>query len=150
PATVYLTMLSGADRVPKLGKSTDGGATWQLRDLTAALGTGVRSFSLIAVDPANAARVYLRVADANGDRLAIPDDGGAPAPSPLPLPAGVMNAFVRTPSGAMLVAGKTGLGPVLYRSTDGAATFQMLPVPPTILAMAARGSLIYGASDTQV
>ena len=77
--------MSGCARVPKLGKSTDGGATWQLRDLTAALGAGVRSFSLIAVDPVNAARVYLRVADANGERLAITDDGGATATSPLML-----------------------------------------------------------------
>jgi MYXO-CTERM domain-containing protein len=98
----------------------------------------------------NAARVYLRVADANGERLAITDDGGATATSPLMLAAGVMTAFVRTPSGAMLLAGKVGLGSVMYRSTDGAATFQMLPVPPTLRGMAARGSLIYGASDTQV
>lgn len=150
PATIYFTLRSGPAGVPKLGKSTDGGATWQVRDLTAALGSGVRSFSLIAVDPVNAARVYLRVADANGERLAITDDGGATATTPLMLPAGVMTAFVRTPSGAMLLAGKVGLGPVLYRSTDGAATFQTLPVPPTLLGMAARGSLIYGATDTMV
>jgi hypothetical protein len=150
PATIYLTLLSGSPAVPKLGKSTDGGATWQLRDLTAALGSGVRSFSLIAVDPVNAARIYLRVADANGERLAITDDGGATATSPVMLPAGVMSAFVRTPSGAMLLTGKVGLGSVMYRSTDGAATFQMLPVPPTLRSMTARGSLIYGAADTQV
>jgi MYXO-CTERM domain-containing protein len=149
PATVYLTLMSGSPAVPKLGKSTDGGATWQLHELTAALGAGVRSFSLIAVDPVNAARVYLRVADANGERLAITDDGGATAMSPLMLPGGVMTAFVRTPSGAMLLTGKVGLGAVMYRSTDG-ATFQMLPVPPTLRSMAARGSLIYGASDTQI
>jgi MYXO-CTERM domain-containing protein len=150
PATMYLTLRSGSAGVPKLGKSTDGGATWQVRDLTAALGAGVRSFSLIAVDPVNAARIYLRVADAAGERLAITDDGGATATTPLMLPAGVMTAFVRTPSGAMLLAGKIGLGPVLYRSTDGAATFQTLPVPPTLLGMAARGTSIYGATDTQV
>jgi len=150
PAAIYLTMISGATRIPKLGKSTDGGATWQLRDLTAALGATVRSFSLLAVDPVNAARVYLRVADAAGERLAITDDAGATATAPLMLPAGVMTAFVRTPAGAMLIAGKVGLGPVMYRSTDGGATFQMLPVPPTMLGMTARGSLIYGASDTQV
>jgi hypothetical protein len=106
PATIYLTLLSGSPAVPKLGKSTDGGATWQVRDLTAALGAGVRSFSLIAVDPVNAARVYLRVADANGERLAITDDGGATATSPVMLPAGVMSAFVRTPSGALLLTAR--------------------------------------------
>ena len=140
PATIYLTLRSGSPGVPKLGKSTDGGATWQVRDLTAALGAGVRSFSLIAVDPVNAARVYLRVADAAGERLAITDDGGATATAPLMLAAGVMTAFVRTPSGAMLLAGKVGLGPVMYRSTDGAATFQMLPVPPTLRAWPRAGA----------
>jgi len=150
PATMYLTLMSGSPAVPKLGKSTDGGVTWQLRDLTAALGAGVRSFSLIAVDPVNAARVFLRVADANGERLAITDDGGATATFPVMLAAGVMTAFVRTPSGAMLLAGKVGLGSVMYRSTDGAATFQMLPAPPTLRGMAARGSLVYGAADTQI
>ena len=29
--------MSGSPAVPKLGKSTDGGVTWQVRDLTAAL-----------------------------------------------------------------------------------------------------------------
>jgi len=150
PATIYFTLLSGSPVVPKLGKSVDGGATWQVRELTPALGMGVRGVSLIAVDPVNAARVYLRVADANGERLAITDDGGVTATSPVMLPAGVMSAFVRTPSGAMLLAGKVGLGMVMYRSTDGAATFQMLPVPPTLRGMAARGNLIYGAADTQI
>ncbi len=150
PATIYLTLISGAAGVPKLGKSTDGGATWQLRDLSAALGAGVRSIGLIAIDPEDAARVYLRVADASGERLAITGDAGVTTSSPLALPAGVLSAFVRTPSGVILVAGKVELGPVMYRSTDGAATFQMLPVPPTLRGMAARGSLIYGASDTQV
>jgi len=150
PATIYLTLISGAASTPKLGKSADGGATWQLRDLTAALGAGVRSVRLVAIDPENAARVYLRVADAGGERLAITDDGGVTAASPLMLPGGVMTAFVRTPSGAMLVTGKIGLGPVMYRSTDGAATFATLPVPPTLLGMTARGNLIYGASDTLV
>ena len=123
PTTIYLTLMSGSPAVPKLGKSTDGGATWQLRDLTGALGAGVRSFGLIAVDPVNAGRVYLRVADATGERLAITDDGGATATSPVVLAGGVTSAFVRTPSGTILVAGKVGLGPVMYRSTDGAATF---------------------------
>ncbi len=150
PTTIYLTMISGAAGVPKLGKSTDGGATWQLRDLTSALGAGVLSVRLIAIDPDDAARVYLRVADGSGERLAITEDGGGTSVSPLMLASGVMTAFLRTPSGTILVSGKIGLGPVMYRSTDGASTFAMLPVPPTLLGMAARGNLIYGASDTMV
>ena len=132
----------------KLARSIDSGASWQSRDLTAALGGGARSVRLIAIDPDNAGRVYLRVGDAGGERLAITDDAGATVRVPLTIASGVMTAFTRPSAGTFLVAGKSDPGPVMFRSTDGAATFQPLPPPPTLLGLAARGSLIYGAADT--
>jgi hypothetical protein len=149
PATIYLTLISGGARLLRLGRSTDGGASWQINDLTA-LGTAARSVRLIAIDPTNAGRVFLRVSDATGERLVISDDVGVTVRSPLILTGGVMSAFVRTAAGTMVVSGKVGVDPVVYRSTDGAQSFQAQPAPPTLLGLTARGTTIYGAADNQV
>jgi MYXO-CTERM domain-containing protein len=148
-ATIYMTLVGGAARVLRLGRSTDGGANWQINDLTA-LGTTARSVRLIAIDPTNAGRVYLRVSDTAGERLVISDDVGVTVRSPLVLQNGVMSAFVRTAAGTMLVAGKVDVSPVLYRSTDGAQTFQAQPAPPTLLGLTQRGATFYGAADNMV
>jgi hypothetical protein len=148
PSTLYLTMISGPTYIPKLGRSIDGGASWQIHDLTAALGADVRSVRLIAVDPQNADRIFLRVGSSSGDGLAISEDGGVTAHTPLLFAdGGIMSAFARTASGTLVAAGVVGLDPAAFRSTDGGQSFQPLPTPPNLRGLAARGDVIYGVAD---
>jgi MYXO-CTERM domain-containing protein len=146
PSTIYMTMLTSAS-APKLGRSMDGGSTWTIHDLTSTLGADVHSIRLIAVDPDDADRVFLRAGPSGDDRLVLSGDGGMTASTALDL-HGVMTAFTRTPAGHLMVAGTVGVTPVAFLSTDDAQTFQPLPTPPNLIALAARAGTIYGVTDT--
>src|SRR5438552_1869622 len=69
PSTIYVTMTSGPTFMRKVARTTNGGAHWDVSDLTAVLGTG--SIRLVAVDPQNPMRIYLRLGGGSGDRLAV-------------------------------------------------------------------------------
>ena len=103
----------------------------------------------MAIDPADADRVFLRGIGAAGDALAIATDGGATVAVPLTFDSGALTAFVRTAAGTLLVAGTVAGAPALFRSTDGGATFaRSLAAPPHILALAERAGTVYAATDT--
>ena len=148
PSTMYMTMLTSTF-APKLGRSTDGGSSWMIRELAAPLGADVRSVRLIAIDPEKAGRLFLRAGPSSDDRLVVSDDGGITARTALDL-HGVLRAFVRTPSGHIMVAGTVGVTPVAFLSTDDAQTFHPLPTPPNLIGLAARAGNIYGLTDTQL
>jgi MYXO-CTERM domain-containing protein len=148
PATVYISLVTSA-LTPRLGRSTDSGITWDVHDVTAALGPDAHSVRIVAVDPDDANRVLLRVGTSNGDRLALSTDGGETATTALDLAGGLLLAFARLPSGSLLVTAVMGFYPVAYRSTDNGASFQPLPAPPTLVGLAARGANVYGITDTQ-
>jgi hypothetical protein len=150
PQTIYATLTSGTSFLPKLAQTTDGGAHWTVHDLSGALTAGAYSLGLIAVDPSDAQKVYLRVGARTGEALAVTTDGGATASQPLVLPGGSLTAFARMPSGSLIATGVTGTDRVAYRSTDGASSFKMLPAPPPVLGLAARGTTLYAATDTSV
>ena len=147
PSTVYLTITSGTSYLPKLARSTDGGATWQVQDLSASLGAGTTSLRLIAVDPENPQRVFMRVSDTAGEQVAVTNDGGATVSTPLVFPAGIVSAFARLANGDLVIAGVVGVDPVAYVSTDDGATFEPLPTPPHLRALSARGATLYGVAD---
>jgi MYXO-CTERM domain-containing protein len=148
PQTIYATLTSGSSFVPKLAQTTDGGAHWVVHDLSAMLLAGAYSLGLIAVDPVSPGKVYLRVGSRSGEALAITTDGGATASLPLTLAGGSLTAFTRLPSGSLIAAGVLGTDDVAYRSTDQGASFQMLPAPPPVRGLAARGTTLYAATDT--
>jgi hypothetical protein len=150
PSTVYISITSGASLTPKLGSSTDGGVTWQLHDLSSGLAAGTNSVRIVAVDPANANKVYLRVHSSAGDAVAIAtmaSNGTVTATTPLTFTAGILSAFTILSNGHVVVGGVQGVNNVAFRSTDGGATFQPLPTPPSLRALASRGTLVYAVAD---
>ena len=144
PMTIDLSLAKGTGAA--LARSSDGGATWQIADLTTALGGG--QVRIVAIDPVDSDRVWLRWLGADGDALALATHGGATIALPLFFEGGVLTAFARTATGTLLVAGTLPGGPVLFRSTDDGATFVALAAPPHILALAERAGTVYAAIDT--
>jgi MYXO-CTERM domain-containing protein len=151
PRVVVLTMLLAGSR-PALVRTNDAGAQWTTIDLEPALGPN--AVRLIAIDARDPQLIALRVQAFGGDRLAITDDGGASFRTPVTVPeAGWLTAFVRLPSGTMLV---TGLVPVAgtgatrgiaWRSSDG-LSFEpwTLSPQPHLVALAERAGTLYLAA----
>ncbi|HVV52904.1 MAG TPA: sialidase family protein, partial [Polyangia bacterium] len=147
PMTIDVALAHGADGAPTLARTTDGGATWTLTDLTAALGGG--QIRIVAIDPTDADRVYLRAIGAAGDTLAVATGGGAAVSTPVGFDGGLV-AFARTSAGTLLAFGTAGGAPALYRSTDGGGSFASVPGPPHILALAERAGTVYAATDSSL
>lgn len=145
--TIDVALAHGATGAPTLARTTDGGGTWTLTDLTAAVGAG--QARIVAIDPTDADRVFLRVIGAAGDTLAVATDGGATVTAPLTFDGG-LTAFVRTSTGTLLAFGTDGGAPALYRSRDGGAAFAAVAGPPAILALAERAGTVYAATDTML
>src|SRR5262249_49071853 len=128
PQIVYATVAAGGGPyTPELLRSSDGGATWQTIDLAPSLGT--RTIRLIAIDPQSPDKLVLRTSATAGDSLAVSTDGGAHFAMPLDVPGGILTSFVRMPSGTLLLAGVDGTTNVIFRSTDGGATFTQSDAP---------------------
>jgi len=149
PSTIYVAMTSGSTFAPKLARSTDGGANWKVEDLSTKLPTKTTLIRLVAVDPTNPDRVFLRTHSPAGDTfsVAIAGASGFTVPSTLSFPDGILAAYARLASGTIFVAAVVGIDNVAYRSTDAGATFQPLPTPPSVRAMSARGSTLYVVAD---
>jgi hypothetical protein len=164
PKTIYLAGYASmqSDFHPRLERSTDGGQTWTEIDVEPSLGG--HSFRIIAVDPADANTLTVRVIEPTGESLAISHDGGMTFEKKL-MVAGQLTAYVRLDSGTILVAGALAVDGVGYRSTDGGATFVPwtplttsdagvpdvasdggAPRPPHLRALAARGGKLYAAA----
>jgi MYXO-CTERM domain-containing protein len=148
-STVYLSVVSGTGMVPNLVRSADGGVSWHASDLSAGLPSGANAIRIIAVDPQDPNKVFLRVGAPDGEVLAVATatDTGATATVPLPFPGGIISAFTRTADGTIVIGGVVGVDNVAYRSTDGGATFQQLPTPPSLRALSARGNMVYAVAD---
>jgi MYXO-CTERM domain-containing protein len=146
----YLTVTNGRD--PVLVRSPDGGKSWNILDVQAALGPNM--VRIFAVDPANSNLVYLRVIANGAESVAITRDGGMTFAVPLTIMGGSATAFARLASGTVLVGarinfpgdggGASGAG---YRSTDGGLTFLpwTLSPQPHIVGLAER---VTGAKST--
>jgi len=145
PQIVYATMAAGGGPyTPALLRSSDGGATWQTIDLSPTLGTS--TIRLIAIDPQDPDKLFLRNSAMAGESLAVSSDGGAHFTTPLDVPGGILTSFVRMPSGTLLLAGVNGTTNVLFRSTDGGATFTQSDAP-ALRALAQRNGRLYGSAN---
>ena len=147
-------MTTGSSFAPQLARSTDGGASWRLYPLAASLATGTNSVRIIAVDTDDPNKAYLRVRSPAGDAVAVTKfdaAGNASTATALTFsPAGVMSAFARLANGHVVATGVVGVDAVAYRSTDGAASFQPLPKPPSVRAVSARGGTLYVVADNVI
>jgi hypothetical protein len=149
PAIVYLAMYETPGPHPKIEKSTDGGKTWAAPlDLEPSLGPS--TFRILAVDPSDPGKIFLRVSQPLGDVLAVSADGGVTFQTPVKF-AFQLTAFARLASGTVLVAGSDfdpqgNMIPASYRSTDAGHTFATWPAP-TLRALAERSGQLYAAAD---
>lgn len=147
PMTLYLTVSRGLTSVPMLARSADAGVTWTFNDLSSSIGKG--SPSLMAVDPTDANRVFLRFMQADGEAVVVTEDGGATATKVVVVNEGRLNSFVRTGQGTVLVgAVDSSLAPMLLRSRNGGGTFEVLAnQPPHLRGLSERAGVVYGAAD---
>jgi hypothetical protein len=143
PKTIYVAAFTVPGIHPKLLRTRDGGATWTTLDLEPVLGPN--NFRLIAVDPADANTVTLRVIQSDGEAVAISHDGGETFAKPIFLAGGVLTSYAKLESGTQLVAGFVLDKAHGFRSTDGGKTFQDWQVPH-LRAMGVRAGKLYGAA----
>jgi hypothetical protein len=142
---VYLAMRTTAG-APLLGRSTDGGAHFTVKDLTADLGSGL--LRIVAIDPDDPNRVLFRFLGANDQSIALTTDGGMTMTKPVTI-NGLFNSFTRLPNGTLLVGAKVQFltAPGLFRSHDKGSSFEMVANPPNVRALSQRNGLVYAATD---
>jgi hypothetical protein len=148
PATMYVSMYGTADKMldPVLARSSDSGVTWSSTDLGPMVGPA--AVRIIAVDPTNPRRLFLRVGNpSGGEKLGVSTDGGLTVTEPVSVDK-QLTAFARLASGTILVAGLDSPNiAVGYRSTDDGATFVPWTKPPHLRALAERAGKLYAAAD---
>jgi len=150
PATYYATMfISQPTYRPFVLRSDDQGVTWVSNELTASIGAD--QLLLMAVDPQDATKSYLRLIDGLGsEALALATDGGAQASVSLSLDAGAfLSAFLRREDGSLVACqrGFNGGSPGCFRSTDNGGTFSSFLPAFHIRALAERDGGLYLAGD---
>jgi hypothetical protein len=154
PATVYLTLTGGPTHLPKLAQSTNGGSTWQVHDLSGHLPAGTNFIRLIAVDPTNPQKVFLRIRSLGdggiAEGVAVTTDGGVTASVPLSFPGGILSAFTLLSNGTIALGGVVGTTNVAYTSVDGGSTFQPVTTPqPSFRGLSSRGGTLFVVADNQ-
>ncbi len=166
PNTIYLTQQVRTTGAISILHSTDGGQSFQSYDQSATLGLG--DLKIVAVDPLDPTRVYLRFTERAGgsDSFVVSTDGGMTVRVAQALPAGyVMSAFLLQSDGTLLLAGlQLNLDPlatpdcggkkpyaklagVAYRSKDSGQTFTTWPNPPHLRALGERNGVLYAVGD---
>jgi hypothetical protein len=149
PTTIDLAVAQGSSLTPALVQTRDSGKSWQTFDLSAIVGSTAQ-VRIVAIVPDDPDHVHLRALETGGDALVlVGSDGTLRAPA-LMFPNGQLLAFTRTSAGSILAAGLTASTPVLYRSTDGGDSFTPVQGAPSVLTLAARGGLVYAATDSSV
>jgi photosystem II stability/assembly factor-like uncharacterized protein len=144
PAVAYAVQVRGdGDGHPRLARTRDRGATWTIADPGVITTRG--SLRIAGVDPADPARLYLRVAGEQREKLALSPDGGATVQVVLEL-SGTVVAFIRLASGTLLVDAAEAEGR-LYRSHDGGRSWAPLPASLGARGFAERGGQLYAATD---
>lgn len=144
-STLFAAMFSAPQNHPSLLRSRDAGENWEVvADLVESFGEA--PFELLAVDPSDENRLFVKILGAGAETLAISDDGGLSFVQSVSI-AGKLNAFIKLASGTILVGGTAGTEAVGYRSADDARTFERWPEAPHVHALAERDGKLYVAAD---
>jgi hypothetical protein len=145
PSTLFASMFSTPQNHPSLLRSRDAGEHWEVvADLVEAFGEA--PFELLAVDPTDENRLFVRVLGPSAEALAVSDDGGLNFVQSVSIP-GKLSAFLKLSSGTILIGGTTGTEAVGYRSVDNARSFERWPEAPHVHALAERNGKLYVAAD---
>jgi hypothetical protein len=145
PSVVFASLYSTPENHPILLRSDDSGEHWDAAaDLAESLGDN--PFELLAIDPLDENKLYVRILEASAETLAISDDGGHSFATSVSIP-GKLSAFLKLASGTILVGGSAGTDAVGYRSKDGGQHFEAWPAAPRVHALAEREGKLYVAAD---
>jgi hypothetical protein len=151
PNRVYVTIDGSADSTrPELARSSDGGASFEVVELAAAL--GAVKVRLVAVDPTDASVIVLRLfsiggATPAGQSLAITRDGGDTWATPVRLSGGDILGFARLSTGTLVAVATSSDGPVLLRSRDGGVTFSTSALSFSPMGLATRAGILYASAN---
>jgi MYXO-CTERM domain-containing protein len=154
PRTIYVALYetSSADALthPRLARTSDAGVNWETIDLEPMLGAS--RVTIAAVDPNDAAHLYLRVSGTGTDgrsvdSIAVSADGGRTFTKPVNLSGGKLMTFFARANGAVLVTGLLGATVVGYRSLDAGATFASWSPGLHPRGFGERGATLYMATD---
>ena len=114
--------------------------------------------SLAAVEPTDAARVYLRITSVPGDSrtfegLAVTLDGGTTWKVPLLVSDGSLAGFARLDDGTLLAVGSTPLPgappvPAAFVSDDGGQSFTTRSLPVHALGLGQRNGTLFAPTNT--
>ena len=142
---VYATSTSQSGGPPQFFASTDSGATWASTALTLPPGTEPR---ILAVDPDDEKKVYVRVVGSVTDEIRMTADGGQTFQTVLPTIAGLLSSFLRATDGALYAGTRAGQ---LYVQPAGTTGFTARPAPHLRCLGQRRGaSRIYACTDMVV
>jgi photosystem II stability/assembly factor-like uncharacterized protein len=121
---VYATSVSTSGGPARFLASNDSGTTWVATTLQIASGTEPR---ILAVDPADEKKVYLRLlSGALSDAIAMTPDGGQTFQTVLPPINGQLSAFLRAGDGAIYAGTRAGK---LYVQPAGMTGFTVRNAP---------------------
>lgn len=154
PETLYVTIYNNWPPPfrTSIARSYDGGATWERLFVAGDELNGLTARGLIAVDPVNEHRVYLRLANTirGTEYLGIYDDDPDPESSTLRVALNMpsrMTAFLRQQDGTIIVGASNGAS---FISTDQGATFDPWPHAPHLRALGERNGILYAVADNYV
>lgn len=123
PGVVYATTVSVSGGGARFLSSTDRGAHWTSTPLAIPSGTEPR---ILAVDPEDDQKVYLRLVTATSDSILMTENGGQSFQTVLPPIGTLLSAFLRAGDGALYAGTRTGK---LYVRPAGATDFTVLNAP---------------------
>jgi photosystem II stability/assembly factor-like uncharacterized protein len=139
---VYATSTSLSGGTAKFLASTDSGVTWTSTALDLPSASEPR---ILAVDPVDEKKVYLRIATPVTDEIRMTADGGKTFQTILPPVAGQMSSFLRAADGAVYAGTRAGK---LYVQPAGETGFVARDAPHLrCLGQRPGASRIYACAD---
>jgi hypothetical protein len=142
PGVMYATSVSTSGAVATFLASTNSGSSWIATNLAINAGTQPR---IMAVDPIDEKKVYLRLLSGASDAIAVTPDGGQTFQTVLTI-KGQFNSFLRAGDGALYAGTMDGK---LYVQAAGAAGFATRTAPHLrCLGQRPGTTRIYACADT--